>query len=212
MRDVKTFSIGNAGWVRYEDDDCPPTFLRYLPNEHGRWLLRELFVDASAGEEPITVRGLGRLPLPEIEGNVNKHAKQMVRRFDTKSVLGNSGDGSNLAVMATYFATTFSKAQPDNWLWVAYAADHSPPRKPAPKETPARDTSYRLAGGPVDGITNEFLQNVAAAYWAATERGEAPNVAIQAQVPHYKLTTIRWWVRLARERGFLPAGRRGARG
>jgi hypothetical protein len=56
------------------------------------------------------------------------------------------------------------------------------------------DRDFELEGGPVDGLTDEFLNDVAPSYAAAVERGERPNVSIQKQVGYVSLRTVQRWV------------------
>ncbi len=59
-----------------------------------------------------------------------------------------------------------------------------------------------------EGLTDQFLEEVARAYQSAASRGLRPNVALaeQAQAPK---RTVEKWVYLARKKGLLPATRPG---
>ncbi len=70
------------------------------------------------------------------------------------------------------------------------------------------EQEFRMTTGPQDGLTDEFLQEVARAYRAATARGERPNVAISKQTG-YPLKSVQRWVFTARQRGVMPPGRKG---
>jgi hypothetical protein len=73
-------------------------------------------------------------------------------------------------------------------------------------------TDYRLPAGPgSDGLTDQFLSNVARAYAAALARDEHPNLSIADQVG-YPLKTVQRWVYTARQRGIMPRGERGRPG
>jgi hypothetical protein len=71
-----------------------------------------------------------------------------------------------------------------------------------------RALAYLLTG-PTDGLTDDFLRDVARACAAAVGRGERPNVAISKQVG-YPLKTVQRWVFTARQRGIMPPAPRGA--
>lgn len=75
---------------------------------------------------------------------------------------------------------------------------------PAPPEPPPP------LSRPVDGITDDFLRQVARAYsFAAREGRPAPTLAEQAGVP---VQTVRRWIYQARKRGIIPPGRPGVAG
>lgn len=64
---------------------------------------------------------------------------------------------------------------------------------------------------PADGLTQEFLQDVAAAYRTAVARGERPNKALAEQTG-YTARTVQRWVYLARKAGHLAPTRPGETG
>ena len=64
---------------------------------------------------------------------------------------------------------------------------------------------------PADGLTDEFLGQVAAAYRAAVARGERPNKAL-AEQSGYPPRTAERWVYLARKKGLLAPTRPGSVG
>jgi hypothetical protein len=212
---MTSFGIGRNGWVRFESADCPPTYLRFLPNELGRWTLRELVVDASESAA-ITPATLDRLPLAQIEFNVNQHAALIDQDLGSPAPVGGPVTGSNVVVLASHFSTTFAKLQPSNWVALAQQG------KPVPKAKPPRggrvrlDTEYRLTELPDGRLTDEFLTKVARAYGAAMARREAPIRAMTADLRaatggDYR-RSIERWVYQARQRGIMPAGKKGARG
>jgi hypothetical protein len=215
---VEILSIGNGGWVRYQSDDCPVSYLRYLADERGRLLLRECFVDSSEGQ-PITNDVLGRLPLTKIEAFVNgdgpswEHLRASV---DTVSPVGGPSTGSNVAVLASHYATTFHKQQPANWCALAQQGAQVRKLLARDKDQRAIDADYHLDAPPgPEGLTDEFLHRVARAYGAAIMRGEAPNATIHKDVgfnPTKAPRTVERWVYEARKRQIMRAARKGARG
>jgi hypothetical protein len=91
------------------------------------------------------------------------------------------------------------------------------PRTRRISETKWRDveTTFRLTSGPVDGLTDAFLADVARAYASAVARGERPNAAIRDQLggeEKVPLKTVQRWVYTARQRGIMPRGTKGAPG
>ncbi|MFL6164509.1 MAG: hypothetical protein ACJ74U_20115 [Jatrophihabitantaceae bacterium] len=214
------FSIGRAGWVRFESADCPPTYLRYLPDEIGRWTLRELMMDAS--ESPaITAATLAALPLAQIEFNVNYYADLMEGSQEggqtLSSAVGGPAAGSNVAVLASHFATGFVKYQPEKWVALAQQGKQvGKERRAVGAKRPTLDVDYRLTEPPPGRLTDEFLGKVARAYAAAMVRGEAPLQAMIADLRaagagDYRRAVERW-VATARKRGVMPPGKKGARG
>jgi hypothetical protein len=220
-----TLSWGWGGWIRYEASDCPPTYLRYLPNERDRYLLRELVID-SAEDEPITAGVLARIPVTAIETLLNgdKEARaQLADSVNTKSSpVGGPATGSNIAILASRYVTLYGNAADPTEDWcvaAAYATAGIKPYANVKKRHQSgrqlsTDAEYRLTGPPgPEGLSDEFLDRVRRAYLAATRRRE-PSVskalAADAQVSH---RSVERWVYEARKRGVMPAARaRGARG
>jgi hypothetical protein len=214
---MEALSVGNAGWVRYETGDLAG-YLRLVPDSRGRWVVREIVMDASDGE-PITTAALHAVPVAKIETYVNTDPAvrdSLAARFDLVAPVGGPPTGSNVAVLASHFATTLrTRTDPaTNWVAAAQASTAQDGRKIGKRAAPHRqaaDTSYRLTAAPSAGLTDEFLTAVARAYAAATARGEPPNrtIATDAQVPQ---RTAERWVYLARQRKVMPPARKGSRG
>jgi hypothetical protein len=218
---VERLSIGNAGWVRYAADGGPVAYLRFMPDERGRYLLRELVLDSEGGA-PVTTAAVQRLPLAQVEAFVNGDAATRAvldARRALVAPVGGPADGSNVAVLASHYATTYGRTDPTtNWCAAAQAATYDDaPRKVRRRAAPAApraeiDRDYHLDGPPgADGLTLNFLTRVARAYVAALARGEAPNQTIARDVTTSPRTVERW-VYVARQRGIMPPGRKGARG
>lgn len=73
----------------------------------------------------------------------------------------------------------------------------------------AEDREFRLKScSPKEGLTDDFLRDVAKAYTAAVARGERPNKALADQTGYAKKSVERW-VYTARLRGIMPRGRKG---
>jgi hypothetical protein len=141
----------------------------------------------------------------------------------------------DLSTLASYFATTFMRYEEllaeGNWVAACLAVQDllSPGQKrgftekqrlPVMRVPHAKrqwrdireaDEGFRLTSGPTEGLSDDFLHDVAHAYAAAVARGEKPNVSIAEQVG-YPLKTVQRWVYTARLRGIMPRGRRGAVG
>jgi len=76
-----------------------------------------------------------------------------------------------------------------------------------PKTTARPDELPRLETPP-EGLTDEFLREVARAYEIAVSRGEHPAPAI-ASTSGVSVSTVRKWVFIARKRQIMSAGQQG---
>jgi hypothetical protein len=81
----------------------------------------------------------------------------------------------------------------------------------APSRRVARQRQQVTLQPPTDGLTPEFLADVARAYNDAVAHGEHPNAALAAQASVSKRSVERW-VYLARKKGLLLATRQGQAG
>jgi hypothetical protein len=215
---MQGLSVGNAGWVRCETNTVV-AYVRLAPDDRGRWVVREMVLDASEGD-PITQRTLTQIPLTRVESYCNTHAptrESLAARRDVVSPVGGPVSGSNVAVLASHFATIYgTRTDPaQNWAATAQASTVTGTtgrlaKRAAPKPQDV-DVSYRLDSGPTEGLTDAFLANVGRAYAAAVARGESPSRAMAADVS-VSHRTAEWWVRVARLRGIMPPTRKGSRG
>jgi hypothetical protein len=223
VRDVSglfALSVGNAGWLRVDLGECV-AYLRLTPGSRGRWVARELVIDASEGD-PLTTAMLSTVPLASIEAFVNTDVptrEYLAASFQNVSAVGGPATGSNIAVLASHFATLLgTRINPaSNWAAAAQASllhGAQRVRKQQPPPSVPRDTSYRLKP-PSGGLTDEFLTTVARAYAAAVARGEPPNRTLHVDAgfdPTREPRTVERWVYLARKRGIMPPARKGSRG
>jgi hypothetical protein len=225
MERVNRFRIspGYAGWVRYDADNCPPCYLRFVPNERSRWVVRELFLDASEADEPITAVLLSRIPVATIESLVNSDdslRSQVEREANASdSPVGGPATGSNVSVLASRYSTVYTpRADPArDWLvHASRATGHASRKKSRLLEPLTEPDTYRLDSGPIkaDGLSDEFLTRLKRAYTAASLRGEPPNKTIAEDLgPGTSVRSVERWVYEARKRGIMPPARaRGARG
>ena len=229
---MERLHVSFAGWTRYLATALPPVYLRWTPNDRGRWVLREMFIDASESES-LTAASLGRIPISKLEAAVNgdkQTREKLAVRFPVPSPLGGPAAGSTVAVLVSHYATHFGTADTN---WVARAQSSTEPRmidtetgktsnenelwverqQQSPGEEAQPDRAYRLTSPPgPDGLSDEFLGRVQRAYVAATLRGEPPNKTIAADVQASPRSVERW-VYEARKRGVMPPARaKGARG
>jgi hypothetical protein len=216
------FSISKGGWTRLVTS-AAVIYLRFLPNETGRWVVREIFVDGNDGEGSITAATLRELPLSELEAAINgdpELIRVLTAHLDTFSPASGPEDGpSNVAVLCSFFSAAGGPTTGEELNWVQMASMARRGESPTIKrrvysdnaKRVALDDEFRLTECP-DALTDEFLQRLARAYRAAVVRGEAPNVAI-AEGTGAPVRTVQRWVYEARKRGIMPPARaRGARG
>ena len=192
-------------------------YLRLDLNPDGRWTTREIYIDGDGAE--IMPRMLRGLNLSRLEALANEEAELLAARYDEVS----AGDLSRLA---SNIGATFGSGSDPAVDWVASNYFSSGPAKmrtgteyaglkPSKRvnRKPVKHLDQvRLLRGPEDGITHEFLTEVAAAYFSAVRHGKKdPNheLARQVQVSH---RTVEGWVKQARDRGIMPPARKGAAG
>ncbi len=219
--------FGSGGWVSIDGLGLPgPLYVRVRYDDTGRLQISELYLDASQGTNFIEAQDIQGLPIRDIRAAINYWEEYLGHRIDEAA--------PDLSTLASYYAATFvnfnEPLAEGNWVVGCLASQFIPPgEKRATTETgqPVMrvphakrkwqgireiDSSFRLpAGGPTEGLTDEFLRDVARAYTAALARGERPNKAIAEQTGFSDRTAQRW-VYTARLRGIMPRGRKGAAG
>ena len=210
------YSIGYDGWALFELDD-PRDLLLYVRmarNSRGRYVVREMYLDTTeaADDVPITGSELANLPLDLVEALLNE--SEEVAELERKR---RAGWTVPIGVLASFYATTINPARFDRFGWIgeqrrADLGDKAVTRQGrGPRDEDWQPPQDRLEALPADGLTDEFLARVARAYSAAVARGESPNRTIADDVGA-PVKTVQRWVYTARQRGIMPAGRRGAVG
>jgi hypothetical protein len=222
---VMRVRIGHGGWVGIDDLGLPGLLYLRLggTDDSGRLRITELYLDASTNRSTaILDTDLRNLPLSAIETVINTElADDVLKRINLAA--------PDLATLASYYDTSFGNYQRQvedrNWVVISFASqfsqeerDHAGlpkvahvPRKDRKRRTRDVDSEYRLTERPDNGLTDDFLQQVARAYTAAMLRGERPNLAISQQLG-YPLKTVQRWVYTARQRGIMPRGSKGKAG
>lgn len=212
-----------GGWVVVDGirQLTGPLYLRFRRAADGRLQISEMYLDASQSEgASIASSDVRELPLSQMEAFANVHADKVMRHANKPA--------PDLSTLASYFDTRLNTAtwadprDKPSWAVLALASQvpelvrgevDGPEVIPAERKLPGRwhvadDRDYMLMSGPTDGLTDEFLRNVARAYAAAVARGERPNKAIAEQTG-YDIKSAQRWVYTARQRGIMPRGRQG---
>jgi hypothetical protein len=206
-------SFGHGGWVVLDGLDLPgPLYVRLRRDPNNRLRIKEFYLDASQGEAAISHADLRELPLGQIEAWLNAHREHVERKASRPS--------PDLSKYATFFSSGFDLNRPRHWVAQSFAeqADDNRPRVERVERgwQDARDSKeeaeFRLPlGAPPNGLTDQFLRDVAKAYAAAVARRERPNVALARQTGA-PVKTVQRWVYTARQRGIMPRGSRGRPG
>jgi hypothetical protein len=182
-----------------------PLYLRFAADEEGHWHARELYLEGEGRN--IEAADLRRLPLSALETVVLSDGGSGVIAASAKF------PAPDLATLASYFSTSFGSRAPKHWVTESFRAqlpggeDLRAPRQDPP--SPADRPDVPPLSAPENGLTDDFLGHVAAAYVAAVQGGlnPAPELAQQAGRP---VRTVHRWIYLARKRGMLPPGGRTA--
>jgi 8-oxo-dGTP pyrophosphatase MutT (NUDIX family) len=198
-------SLGNGGWVRVDSEAFPgPLYLRLVQDDAGHWHTREVYLEGD--DRYIEAADLRSMPL---------------RAFETE-ILANGGQqwmsahadlpAPDLGTLASYYATTFGRRAPHNWVVDSFTAQTPQgasvrARRQEPSEPMTHSPVAPLSAPGPDGLSDEFLRHVAAAYRAAvaSRKQPGPELASQAGVP---VRTVHRWVYIARQRGLLPRAAR----
>ncbi len=211
MAVVEQVSVGYGGWLRYESSDLPVLFVRMVDRD-GRLKIDELYL-ASTDDRGVRPAALRRLPLGQIEKWVNGD-DDFCTQVRKKMML----PGPDLKRLAAHFATTFGRGRDANhWvrdsMWAqiegsgvrqARAVSLTDPPVRAPRPT-ARDLELTMPAG--KPYPDSFYKNVAQRYGLASA-GRNP-AGVIADANHVPVTTVHRWVKVARDKDYLPPGQRG---
>ncbi len=202
---------GPGGWTLVERNDegvRGDLYVRLEKSHDERWVVRELYLDGQ-GEE-ITAEALRRIPLAAI---VSFAVEDEVDDRNMTALAQEPG------VPISLLAANFLRFPGDGDDWIADSLRSQEPGSPVraperprrPPWPPGSDAPPKLSPPAGRGLTDAFLGQVAEAYRWAVRRRRPPAPLIHELVSqNYSIHTVRKWIRLARERGFLPpASRRG---
>jgi hypothetical protein len=210
-------AVGPNGWAEVALDGRffghRRLYVRFQAEPNGRLAVHEMFFDGEGAA--LTGKLLRQLPLSDIEAWANNPAvTEIIKdRF--------SAAGPDIALLASHYATAWEPAERH---WVAQAARAGNSKSAAHKAQPAKNRQLRSAPSakpartpppplmpPADGLTDEFLTKVAAAYDYAIslDRAPAERLSKQAQV---STRTVHRWIYTARKRGIMNSGKQGTVG
>jgi hypothetical protein len=192
------YSIGHAGLVELTSPGGERMVVRLVPDERGRWGVHEVWF---RGERPITPARMRDLDLRMLE------------------TAANDADGAfrkNLELLASQPGPSFDDVA-DNistLYGIGASEEELAGQRPMPKSRrPRRRAALRVP----ERVDDEFLRDVAAAYREHVAAGRRPAPAIAAEMEQtsggkVSVRTVHAYIRRARERHYLPPGRRGAAG
>jgi len=215
-------SYGNGGWVCIDDEDLPgPLYLRFSKDDTGRWRTRELYLEGRWRH--LVGADFRELALADLEAVILDGEEHLAGRAETP--------GPDLSRLAAHLATTWGPGAysgdhckgcgaPTNrrgralrdWValsWFAQYPNSGVPQRKMPKgPKPPVEEQVPPIEAPRDGLTDDFLHHVAAAYRAAVRRRlrPGPELARQARV---SVRTVHRWIYTARRRKIMPPGQRG---
>jgi len=197
-------SKGHGGWFRFSVPGEPLTYVRFAPNEIGRWVVVELYTTVTPTSEDQLDLTFHPRAITTLETFAN--------RPDTREALErDTSPGPDLRRLASHFAATWTK--PTHWVAASYLAQfprsgvRQAPMGPEP-DVVARPRRVPACVTPKEGLTDAFLRQVAEAYDIAVSLGRHPAPAI-ADVSMVEPSTVRKWVYIARKRGIMSRGQQG---
>lgn len=213
MSNVERYGLGQGGWIRYAATDLEGVlFVRFTHADDGRLQPVDLFLE---GDRHLSASMLRQLPLSKIEAEVNGPAKRKLLEE------GLNLPGPDLRTAASYYSSGIGSDDAQHWAAQMLGSqvdgsdiEPAPRLKHANAQTrPHRAPSVVLVEVPAAGgrYPDEFYEGIARVYTNLVAESERPAADI-ADANHVPVTTVHRWIKEARRRGFLAAGRRGRAG
>lgn len=207
-------AYGKGGWVRYRDRRIPLAYVRFAEFD-GRLRPTEVYVPAADGS-PMDPRALRQLPLGDIEAAANDPDDGASLRAQLNM------PAPDLRRASASYALGFGsqKKKPQDWVEAMIMAQDprwDVPQAPSPAPLPPLRTyeidmpSLRLTAEAGRDHGDDFYRDVARLYGLLTRLGQAP-APLLAEANNVAVSTAHRWVKEARRRGLLPAGRPGKAG
>jgi hypothetical protein len=201
---------GNGGWLRVLDAQGVrgSLYLRLLPNDLNVWSTREVYFPSDA---PITLALLRRLPLREVELEINAEPEFLQTRLALPP--------PDLQRLATFFGSSFG-ARADHWVAQSFRAQvrgSGVGQAPAAHQSPQVAAAVRPPLSKPEHLDDVFFAQLKRAYIDVVTSKDvdghrvnpAPTLAKEAGVAP---ATVRRWIYEARKRGSLPKGKQGRAG
>lgn len=186
--------LGFGGWRRVRGDEVGlPGFVYVRVQEvDGKLRATELYIDGRG--VPLSASSLRRLPLAALaELADDPH--------------GLTVPGPDLSRLAAHFTSWWHSGVTSSWVADSLGAQvkgSGVPQVPMPRERPAQaPVPEPRLDAPADGLTDEFLHDVARAYAAAVAHRRPPGKALAA-LAGVSDRTVHRWVLTARKRGIIP--------
>ncbi|MEH0584454.1 hypothetical protein QA942_10225 [Streptomyces sp. B21-106] len=191
-----------GGWVRLKETDGPSVYLHFQQEGatgQERFGLKTAVMKAGVGEV-LSGRSWRRVPLLDVERFIATDRVRAALTYPCKE-----SPPAVLEELDAYFDAGELPGHPSETGYISSGALVS--------DAPGQARAGKLpALQPPEGrLTDDFLQDVAAAYRWYTEAKQppAPAIAEQTSVP---VRRVHRWVSDARKRGFLPLARPGRAG
>ena len=216
-------SPGNGGWVRYQTSRTPVVaYVRYVDRD-GQLVPVDLFMHG-LNNTSLDTDVLRDITLGQIDAWVNTPGQANEIRYRMKY------PGPDLRVAASVYATNLGSTHDGeplrrHWLDDMYWSQVPDSGVPKPRAKPVkrlddvpdevlaeeRDAAFSLAKLNVPAAKpfgDDFYRAVADAYSALSEWTRKPAAEI-ADRTGVDVVRVHKWIRVARQRGYLGAGRRG---
>lgn len=200
-------SSGSGGWVLYQSHEPAVTAWLRFTDRAGRLVLTDLFL---VDDDGIGTDALRSLPLGRLDAWANGEEGDSIRERlgdPAPDLRRAAGYWSSKGVVGDHWvAQMFAAQRPGSGVPQAPMSRTRPldPEEPAIPE-------LRLEIPPGRNYGDDFYRQVARFYVSTARRVRAPAMAL-AEANDVPVTTARRWVKEARARGFLPAGRAGKAG
>lgn len=201
---MTSWNYGGGGWVRIDDAALPgPLYARILNNSNAQPVVTELYLDGRGQE--ITGEHLAMIRPAALALGIERARPGELARKERFP-------GPDLSRLASHYQAGTQSNRRHDWVadsFHAQIAGSGVRQAPKASDPAIEEDDEPYIGNSAGGLTDEFLQQVAAAYGWALRNGQSPGTYVQQRTGTKSIHNVRAWFRKARSRGFLPAGKAG---